>query len=316
MAQDLAPFADTAATSAPEPNGEPNVGPDAKPGSEPGAVAEPAAPVTAAVLMAVYGKADPGFFIDALEAVIEKQTRRPDFALVVVDGPAPPALLEPFAAYRARSPVPVEVLHLPKNVGHSCALRAGVEKLVGRCTYVIRTDADDLNRPERIAEQIAFMEARPEMGVASSQVAIFEGDPSNRTGRRTMPAADIYAFARTRTPINHSVTIFRTRALEDATYPDSRLPFEDWWISLRLVKAGWRLGVVDKEHLDFRGGSDMIARRHGFDYAKLEIEFLTTIHREGLISTPLYLRNIAQRIVLRLMPLDLVRKVYALKTHR
>lgn len=295
MAQDLAPLAETAAT----------------PVSGPGA-----APVTAAILMAVYGKADPGFFIDALEAAIENQTRRPDFALVVVDGPAPPALLEPFEAYRARSAAPVEVLHLPRNVGHSCALRAGVEKLIGRCDYVIRTDADDLNRPERIAEQIAYMEARPRMGVASSQVSIFEGDPSNRTGRRHMPEADIYGFARTRTPINHSVTIFRTKALEDATYPESRLPFEDWWISLRLVKAGWELGVIDKEHLDFRGGSDMIARRHGFDYAKLEIEFLTTIHREGLISTPLYLRNIAQRIVLRLMPLGLVRKVYALKTHR
>lgn len=273
--------------------------------------------MTAAVLMAVYRKDDPHALHDALAAVDRDQTLAPDLLLIVLDGPVPDALWMVLSDWDAASPTPVEIVELPENRGLSCALRAGVEALRGRVRYVLRTDADDLNRPERNAAQIAWMEAHPQVGVASSQVAIFAGTPENRTGQRVLPAdGSIGAYGRSRTPINHSATILRMAALERLNYPETRLPFEDWWICLRLQKAGWQIGVIDEEHLDFRGGADMIARRRGRKYMQQEITYFRQIHAEGLMPTALVVKNLAMRLTLRALPAGLIQAIYARLLHR
>jgi glycosyltransferase involved in cell wall biosynthesis len=272
---------------------------------------------TSAVLMAVYGKDDPTALTSALEAIGPAQTRYPDLVCIVLDGPVSDVLRRGLENFRATHWPALDILELPTNQGLSSALRAGVEHLRGRFDYIIRTDADDLSRPERIAEQINYMEAHPEVGLASSQVEIFEGTPDNRTGRRFLPPGDdLEQFARSRTPINHSAAIFRMTALMADNYPVTRLPFEDWWISLRLVRSGWKIGVIDRVHLDFRGGADMIARRRGLKYARQEINFFRHIHGEGLMPAALMVRNLTQRLVLRMLPTSLMKALYAQKMHR
>lgn len=271
---------------------------------------------TAAVLMAVYENDLPEQLSLALEAIVDQQTRKPDLVFVVQDGPLSEALNHVLDSFSEQSVCPVERLALPENVGLSMALRAGAAQLKGRFDFVIRTDADDISRPDRIAEQIDFMVRHPEIGLASSQVAIFEGEPQNRVGSRHLPITGLSAFARSRTPINHSAAIFRDEVLAKALYPETRLPFEDWWISLRVLQAGWQIGVIDQEHLDFRGGENMIERRSGLGYAKKEIRFFRDIHAEGLMPTWLVAKNLATRIVLRLMPTGLLQALYKRKMHR
>ena len=105
-------------------------------------------------------------------------------------------------------------------------------------------------------------------------------------------------------------------ALERLNYPETRLPFEDWWICLRLQKAGWQIGVIDEEHLDFRGGADMIARRRGRKYMQQEITYFRQIHAEGLMPTALVVKNLAMRLTLRALPAGLIQAIYARLLHR
>jgi hypothetical protein len=269
--------------------------------------------MNSAVLMAVYRQDDPEALIEAIDTISVGQTQKPDLIQIVLDGPVPDALRQALSMVTARAVCPIESIELPENRG----LRAGVEALRGRVRYVVRTDADDLSRPNRIAEQVAFMDAHPKVGVASAQVAIFEGQPENRTGQRYLPEdGSIHQFARSRTPINHSAAILRMAALENLNYPETRLPFEDWWISLRLLKAGWNIGVIPAEHLDFRGGIDMIARRRGWRYARQEIAFFRLIHAEGLMSTPLVMKNLVLRLGLRMFPAGLMKTFYTHVMHR
>jgi glycosyltransferase involved in cell wall biosynthesis len=273
--------------------------------------------ISAAILMPVYRKDDPDHLILALEAIVDKQTRRPDLVLVVQDGPLTGPLEQALLDYAARCPCGFETLKLPENVGLSMALRTGAERLVGQVDYIIRTDADDISRPERIAEQLAYMQDKPEIGLASSQVAIFEGSAENQTGNRHLPFdGSIEAFARMRTPINHSAAIFRAKVLETVSYPETRLPFEDWWVSLRVMQSGWKLGVIDKEHLDFRGGDEMIARRRGLSYLRQEFRFFGLVWAEGLMSGGLVLRNLAIRTVLRIIPVQMLETLYKQVRHR
>ncbi|WP_373356001.1 glycosyltransferase [Pseudoroseicyclus sp. CXY001] len=269
------------------------------------------------VLMAVYERDDPAHFRAALHAITERQSLPPARVLVVADGALPEGLREALASHRAECPISTDVLFLPANVGLSNALRAGAERLNGRCRYILRTDADDISRPERIAEQVAYMEAHPEVGVASAQVSIFESAPERPVGQRRLPAGlDLAAYARRRTPINHSASIFRAEALASVPFPETRLPFEDWWISLRLIRAGWAIGVIDAVHLDFRGGRAMIARRSGLGYALKEVAFFRQILREGLMTLPEVAANLAQRLPLRLLPGPLMQELYARRLHR
>jgi glycosyltransferase involved in cell wall biosynthesis len=267
--------------------------------------------------MAVYDRDAPEALRLALEASGPGQSLPPDRFLIVFDGPVPEMLRQTVTDFSTRSGIPVERLQLSENKGLSSALKAGVEVLRGTCDYIIRTDADDISRPDRNFDQLAFMQAHPEVGVASSQVVIFEDTPDNVTGKRFLPSGeDLTAFARSRTPINHSASIFRTSALEGVNYPETRLPFEDWWISLRLLKAGWKISAIDKVHLDFRGGADMIARRRGLRYARQEISYFHQIHTEGLMPTGLVASNLARRLALRMLPTPAMKALYALKMHR
>ena len=51
-------------------------------------------------------------------------------------------------------------LFLRPHTGLTTWLRAGVE--IARCEYVARMDADDIAHPERLAAQLAYLEAHPD----------------------------------------------------------------------------------------------------------------------------------------------------------
>ena len=272
---------------------------------------------TCAILMAVYRNDDPADLNLALKSIGPDQSHAPDLICIVFDGPVPDSLRDTVAQFDDANGILVETLALPENRGLSFALRLGLRHLRERFDYVIRTDADDISRPTRIADQIAFMEAHPEVALASSQVSIFEGQPDNIAGKRHLPSGpELDRFALSRTPINHSASILRSASVLDIDYPETRLPFEDWWISLRILKAGGKIDTIDEVHLDFRGGADMISRRRGWRYMRQEITYFRQIHAEGLMSTGRVARNLAQRLVLRMLPAPAMRLLYRLKMHK
>ena len=65
------------------------------------------------LLLPVYAGNSPEQFELAFRSSVHEQIRRPDEALVVVDGPIPAALQQALEALAASSPVPVRVLRLP-----------------------------------------------------------------------------------------------------------------------------------------------------------------------------------------------------------
>ena len=56
-----------------------------------------------------------------------------------------------------------------ENAGISAAVNHGLAHCVGR--YVARMDADDIALATRLAEQAAFLDARPEVAMVGTQVA-------------------------------------------------------------------------------------------------------------------------------------------------
>lgn len=59
----------------------------------------------------------------------------------------------------------------PTNRSVSPNMNEGIERALGR--YIVRMDGDDIADPERIAKQVAYMEAHPEIGLCGSAIRYF-----------------------------------------------------------------------------------------------------------------------------------------------
>lgn len=104
----------------------------------------------------------------AIESV-RAQTYR-DLEIIVVndgstDGSA--AILRDLAADDPRI-----VVILQPNGGISSALNRGIAAASG--SYIARMDADDLMLPDRIATQVRFLEANPDLGFCSSSITLID----------------------------------------------------------------------------------------------------------------------------------------------
>jgi glycosyltransferase involved in cell wall biosynthesis len=162
------------------------------------------------------------------------------------------------------------VIH-QENAGISAAVNHGLTRCSGR--YIARMDADDVALPSRLAEQVAFLDAHPEVAMLGTQVA-----PLGSCGSGTslkLPVdhdAIMSALLAGRHAMAHSSIMIRTEVLRDVGgYWD--LPFgEEYDLMLRIGEAA-KLANLDGVLLQYRvhqasmNGSGMRRMRTSVAYA-------------------------------------------------
>jgi glycosyltransferase involved in cell wall biosynthesis len=137
--------------------------------------------------------------------------------------------------------------------GIVAALNAGLELAKGN--FVARMDADDEVHPERLAEQVAFLDApaNHDVGVAGCLVE-HGGDPSVTAGYalhvawlNSLVTADEIALNRfVESPLAHPSVMFRRELVEfHGGYRDGPFP-EDYELWLRWLDAGVRMAKVPR----------------------------------------------------------------------
>ncbi len=95
----------------------------------------------------------------------------PDFEYVIVDDAstdASPAILAGFAAQDSR----IRPVTNPAQLGPAGALNRALA--AARGDFVAVLDHDDLALPERLARQVAFLDAHPEVGAVGAQVRLID----------------------------------------------------------------------------------------------------------------------------------------------
>lgn len=117
------------------------------------------------VLMSVYNGDQ--YLEDAIESILNQTFT--DFEFIIVDDgslDSSPSLL---ARYQQRDPR-VLIHRLDRNRVLSAVLNFGIN--LARGEYIARMDADDISLPNRLQEQVAFMDAHPEVGVCGTWVEL------------------------------------------------------------------------------------------------------------------------------------------------
>ncbi|MDF7798322.1 glycosyltransferase [Pontiellaceae bacterium B1224] len=145
------------------------------------------------------------------------------------------------------------------------ALNDGLAAVSG--DYIARMDADDLCHPERIEQQVAYLEKFPTLGMVGSRVE-FGGDRGKQAGyaayvdwiNSLIEPDEIALNQFVESPFAHPSVMFRRELPEKyGAYRDGPFP-EDYELWLRWMGHGVQCGKVDQELITWNDPPTRLSR--------------------------------------------------------
>lgn len=161
------------------------------------------------VLISAYN--DERFLAAAIDSVLAQTYSA--FDIVVVDDASTDRSGEIAASYRDPR---VLVIENSSNLGTGPALNRGLAAI--RSEYVAKLDADDICFPQRLARQVEFLDAHPEVAVVGSQAVVI--DAKGRRVRRLEAWYETTEWGMRwrrifQNPLIHSAAMFRRAIVWD-----------------------------------------------------------------------------------------------------
>lgn len=212
-----------------------------------------APPIT--VLMPVYNGAD--YLAESVETILAQTFRDFEF-LIINDGSkdGSQAILEAFAARDPR----IRLLQ-QANMGLAATLNKGLGLAQG--ALVARQDQDDLSAPERLARQLAYMQAHPDCVLLGSSASILvDRTPTERAHDHPVTNAVLKLDLLFNNPFVHSsVMLRRDRVLELGGYTTdrNRQPPEDYELWSRVGRAA-KIANLPERLLVYREAAHSMSR--------------------------------------------------------
>lgn len=185
---------------------------------------------------------------EAIESLLAQTFE--DFEVLAIDDGSTDDTLVELARYHALDPR-VRPVCLPPS-GQAQAMNLGLQ--LARGELIARMDADDVALPERLARQVEFLEANPEVAVLGSQYELMDAKGAS-LGYVAHPCGAIevkQALARHWSALCHpAVMMRREAALRVGGYRPYFAPAEDFDFWLRMSQVG-DLGNLDEVLLRYR----------------------------------------------------------------
>lgn len=213
------------------------------------------------VLMSIYKNDSPEYLQVALESIYEKQTRKPDEIIVVIDGPIPQELTDVLMKFMIGKETIVKFYPQDLNRGLGEALRVGSEKCKG--DYIFRMDSDDISDARRFEKQIAFVETHPDIDVLGTDISEFTSSVDENMRVRACPGKheDIVNMGKTRNPMNHVSVCIKKDALIKCGGYESLLLLEDYYLWLKMIVSGCTFANINESLVYVRVGEGFDSKR-------------------------------------------------------
>lgn len=212
------------------------------------------------VLMPAYN-ASP-YLREAVDSILGQTVS--DFELLVVDDGSTDDTVEILRSY---SDPRIRIESTPTNQGVTAALNRGLDLAAGR--YIVRMDADDISLPDRLEQQVRFMEEHPEVGVCGGSI---HGFNDKREFNPPIPRPQWHDGMACTLPFGtvllHPTVIFRSELFHDGLRYDPDYPHaEDYELWCRLAQIT-RLAVLPAIVLRYRMHGRSVSSR--FHHVQME----------------------------------------------
>jgi len=188
------------------------------------------------------------FLRTAIDSVLAQTFH--DWELIVVDDASTDSTLDILATYRDPR---IHVLRNERNCKQAVCANRGIAAASGR--YIARLDADDVSLPNRLTEQVAYLEIHPDVALVAS-AAQFIDEAGSRIGAQPGGLNDCelkFTFA-SRNPVIHSTVLFRAEAARELKgYDEDRRYWytEDYEFLSRLALHG-KAHVLPQPLVEYR----------------------------------------------------------------
>lgn len=202
--------------------------------------------------------------LDAAIASIVSQTHV-DWELILIDN-ASSDDSTPIARAWTERDTRITLINEP-TVGIAHALNTGLQRACGN--YIARMDADDISHPERIARQVAYMDAHPDVDVVGTRTR-FETSVEKSSGmawfvnwqNAIVSPRDHYVKRFVDAPLAHPTVLFRRELIDHhGGYDTAPLP-EDHELWLRWMHCGVRFAKLPEELLTWHDHPQRLSRTH------------------------------------------------------
>jgi hypothetical protein len=209
-------------------------------------------PPTVSVVMSVYnGQA---FLAEAIESILSQTYR--DYEFVIIDDGSTdntPDILAEYASRDARIRI-----HRHANKGRAESLNIGVS--VAKGEYIARMDADDIALPDRLQEQMRFMEGHPEVGLIGGALELMTADGrAFKTIRYPLEDSVIRSVMLEYSPFAHPTVIVRKEVvLASGGYRKALLDADDYDLWLRMSERT-QLANLERCVLRYRIHRDQVS---------------------------------------------------------
>lgn len=173
------------------------------------------------------------FVRSAVNSILEQSYV--DFELIVVDDASTDgscAVIDSIADRR------IVRINFTENRGIVCALNAALEKAKGR--YIARMDADDIALPDRLRQQVEFLDVHRDAALVGGWIEGFGNVRRRYVHRYPTSFDEIRATLLFSNPFAHPTVMMRRDRLDELKYLYSpETPYvEDWELWSRLVRVG------------------------------------------------------------------------------
>ncbi len=191
------------------------------------------------VLMSVYN--GEMYLSEAMDSILEQTYKNWEF--IVIDDCSTDRTAEILAEYVKRDSR-VRIYRNEQNQRLAGSLNRALTFAQGE--YIVRMDADDISRRDRIEKQLEFMERHPEISLSGSRVMSLTGNRVIPTNLQSRGDADgVAARFLFFNPVAHAAMIVRKKDLASFGYREQFFCTEDFDLWIRMLCSGKKMAVQD-----------------------------------------------------------------------
>lgn len=180
------------------------------------------------VAMSVYNGA--AYLHEAIESILAQTFS--DFEFIIIDDASTD---ETSTIIKSYDDSRIVLLHNENNEGLALSLNRAID--VARGTYLARMDADDISMPNRLKEQVRFLDEHPDIVLVGAYAQILD---SSVVMRQPTQPGDIAVNLLFRTSLIHPTAVFRRNFLEQyhLRYDPVFRQTQDYELFTRIARLG------------------------------------------------------------------------------